>query len=73
MLLCRMTICPWGSSLLVGTAKGGIRRLQVGTERHNNKQLPRLVDVSGQQDPDPAAATPAKPVDNCEQLCSCRG
>lgn len=66
---CRMNICPWGTSLLVGNANGGIRRLQIGTESYHSK-IPRLVDVSGQQQKQQQsqAATPARPVGHCELL-----
>lgn len=39
-------MCPFGASLLVGMAKGGIRRLQIGRENVNTDQ-PKLVEVSG--------------------------
>ena len=39
-------MCPFGSSLLVGMASGGIRRLQIGSENIVTRQ-PRLVEVSG--------------------------
>jgi hypothetical protein len=41
-----MIMCPFGASLLVGMASGGIRRLQIGRENVNNDQ-PKLVEVSG--------------------------
>lgn len=44
-------MCPWGSSLLLGNANGGVRRLQIGTDN----QLPKLVEVSGQQQLKPTA------------------
>lgn len=40
-------MCPFGSSLLVGMASGGIRRLQIGSDNIASRQ-PRLVEVSGQ-------------------------
>lgn len=41
----RMIMCPFGASLLVGMASGGIRRLQIGRENVNTDQ-PKLVEVS---------------------------
>ncbi|WIA42361.1 hypothetical protein OEZ86_008370 [Tetradesmus obliquus] len=41
----RMLICPWGSSLLVGNANGGIRRLQIGSD-DSAEHKPKLVEVS---------------------------
>jgi hypothetical protein len=45
---CRMLMCPWGSSLLLGNANGGIRRLQIGSD-DPVEHRPKLVEVSGQQ------------------------
>lgn len=39
-------MCPFGTSLLVGMASGGIRRLQIGRENVQT-QKPKLVEVSG--------------------------
>lgn len=44
---CRMVMCPFGTSLLVGMASGGIRRLQIGSEDLTMKK-PTLVEVSGE-------------------------
>jgi hypothetical protein len=41
-------MCPWGSSLLLGNANGGIRRLQIGSD-DPVEHRPKLVEVSGQQ------------------------
>jgi hypothetical protein len=41
-------MCPWGSSLLLGNANGGIRRLQIGSD-DPIEHRPKLVEVSGQQ------------------------
>lgn len=46
LAVCRMIMCPFGASLLVGMASGGIRRLQIGRENVNTDQ-PKLVEVSG--------------------------
>lgn len=40
-------MCPFGTSLLVGMASGGIRRLQIGSEDLTMKK-PTLVEVSGE-------------------------
>jgi hypothetical protein len=40
-------MCPWGSSLLLGNANGGIRRLQIGSDDPVDHK-PKLVEVSGQ-------------------------
>jgi hypothetical protein len=42
-----MVMCPFGSSLLVGMASGGIRRLQIGSADPATRR-PKLVDVSGE-------------------------
>lgn len=39
-------MCPFGSSLLVGMASGGIRRLQIGSADPATRR-PKLVEVSG--------------------------
>lgn len=39
-------MCPFGSSLLVGMASGGIRRLQIGSLDLETRR-PKLVEVSG--------------------------
>lgn len=41
-----MLMCPWGASLLLGNANGGIRRLQVGSDDLATGK-PKLVEVSG--------------------------
>lgn len=46
--VCRMIMCPFGTSLLVGMASGGIRRLQIGRENVQS-QKPKLVEVSGRR------------------------
>jgi hypothetical protein len=48
LVACRMLMCPWGSSLLLGNANGGIRRLQIGSD-DPLEHKPKLVEVSGQQ------------------------
>jgi hypothetical protein len=48
LVCCRMLMCPWGSSLLLGNANGGIRRLQIGSD-DPVEHRPKLVEVSGQQ------------------------
>jgi hypothetical protein len=39
-------MCPFGTSLLVGMASGGIRRLQISRSDGHTLQ-PKLVEVSG--------------------------
>eukprot|EP00775_Hariotina_reticulata_P002765 gene2765-3059_t len=41
----RMSICPWGATLLLGNANGGIRRLQIGSES-DPEGRPRVIEVS---------------------------
>jgi hypothetical protein len=41
-----MLMCPWGSSLLLGNANGGLRRLQISSEDARSS-LPRLTEVTG--------------------------
>lgn len=41
-------MCPFGTSLLLAMASGGIRRLQIGSDTINGAPQPKLVEVSGQ-------------------------
>jgi hypothetical protein len=50
LLHCRMIMCPFGTSLLVGMASGGIRRLQISSQGLTGRLL-KLVEVSGEHMP----------------------